>query len=252
MPDSNHLTAEQERRPRPDVSLVIPVFNEEENLPPLWAEIENSLSRQSRIWEVVFIDDGSTDKSLDILRDLARRHHNARYLSLEENMGQSAAFAAGFQAAKGRSIVTLDADLQNDPADIPAMLDIFDQGYDVVAGYRQKRRDTLAKRLASKIANSIRNALTGESVRDTGCSLKILNAEMARKLPMFKGMHRFLPTLMKFHQAKVTEIPVNHRYRMHGKSKYGIWDRAFSAFFDLLAVRWMQRRWRPYRIKEKI
>ena len=224
------------------VSLIIPVYNEEANLPVLFAEILGAMGVQSRPWQVLFVDDGSTDGSLAIMRNLADTDDHVRYLALAENSGQSAAFAAGFQYARGNIFVTLDADLQNDPRDIPRMLAAYDDGYDVVAGWRANRKDTLAKRLASRFANSVRNALSRETVRDTGCSLKILNAALAKKLPMFTGMHRFLPTLMKLYGARVMEMSVNHRPRRYGTSKYGIWDRAFSSLHDLLAVRWMQKR----------
>ena len=235
----------------PQVCLIIPVYNEETNLPILLNEIRASMDKQSRIWEVLFVDDGSTDNSLQVIRDLAAKEPRLRYIAFEENKGQSAAFAAGFQEANGEIFVTLDSDLQNDPADIPALLDMYDQQYDMVIGWRAKRQDTTVKRISSKIANAIRNALSHETVKDTGCSLKVLNASLARRLPMFTGMHRFFPTLMKMKGAKVAEVKVNHRPRVHGTSKYGVWDRAFSALYDLFAIRWMQSRNFIYRIKER-
>ena len=235
----------------PQVSLIIPVYNEEENLPVLLEEIRAALDAQPRAWEALFVDDGSGDGSLRVIRELAAREPRVRYISFEENQGQSAAFAAGFQEAKGDIFVTLDSDLQNDPADIPALLEIYGKDCEMVIGWRAKRRDNLVKRAASRIANAIRNRLSHETVRDTGCSLKVLNADLARKLPMFTGMHRFFPTLMKMKGARVAEVRVNHRPRLHGKSKYGVWDRAFSALYDLFAVRWMQSRSFRYRIKER-
>lgn len=233
------------------VSLIIPVYNEEANLPVLLEEIASAMRRQPRPWDVLLVDDGSTDQSLTVLRELAKSHPFLRYISFAENKGQSAAFAAGFQEAAGTVFVTLDADLQNDPADIPAMLDLFDQGYDMIVGWRVKRRDSLSRRLASKIANNVRNRLSRENIRDTGCSLKVLRASPARRLPMFTGMHRFLPTLMKLQGARVAEVEVRHRPRLHGASKYGIWDRALSGLYDLFAVRWMQTRHISYTIKER-
>lgn len=235
----------------PLVSLIIPVYNEEDNLPILLEEIREAMAAQSRAWEALFVDDGSRDNSLEILRGLAAREARLRYLSFEENRGQSAAFAAGFQEARGEILVTLDSDLQNDPADIPLLLDLYDKGYEMVIGWRAKRQDTLVKRISSKVANAVRNRLSHETVKDTGCSLKVLQASLARRLPMFTGMHRFFPTLMKMQGARVAEVKVNHRPRLHGKSKYGVWDRAFSALYDLLAVRWMQSRHFTYRIKER-
>jgi hypothetical protein len=148
-------------------------------------------------------------------------------------------------------IVTLDADLQNDPADIPPMLDLYRQGFDMVIGWRARRRDTQARLLASRVGNGVRNFLTGETVRDTGCSLKIMRASLAKRLPMFRGMHRFLPTLMKMYGAKVAEMPVNHRPRHSGTSKYGTFSRGWEATQDLLAVNWMLRRYRPGEVRER-
>ena len=233
------------------VCLVIPVYNEEANLPQLIDEIEQVMNQQPRSWQALFVDDGSFDSSVSVLRQLASGKPWLHFLALAQNCGQSAAFTAGFLEAKADCFVTLDADLQNDPADIPAMLDLFDTGPDMVIGWRVTRKDSPVKRYASVIANAIRNRLSHETVRDTGCSLKVLRADMAKKLPMFTGMHRFLPTLMKMQGAIVVECPVRHRPRLYGVSKYGIWDRAFSSLYDLLAVRWMQKRAFRYTIKEK-
>lgn len=233
------------------VCLIIPVYNEGENLSHLIQEITDAMESQKHSWQVLFIDDGSNDTSLATLRDSAANDARVHFISFEKNCGQSAAFAAGFAESNADILVTLDSDLQNDPADIPRLLEVYDQGHDMVIGWRAKRQDSPAKRYASKIANAIRNKLSHETVKDTGCSLKVLNASMAKKLPMFTGMHRFLPTLMKMQGANIAELPVNHRPRIHGKSKYGIWDRAFSAFHDLLAIRWMQKRYFKYVIKEQ-
>lgn len=234
-----------------DVSLIVPVYNEDENLVPLVEETRLAMDRQPRSWNLLLIDDGSRDSSLPVMRSLAAKYTNVHYLSFIENQGQSAAFAAGFQEARGEIFVTLDADMQNDPSDIPLLLNMYDQGYDMVIGWRADRRDGFVKRVASRIANAIRNRLSRETVRDTGCSLKVFRASMAVKLPMFTGMHRFFPTLMKLQGAKVVEVRVKHRPRLHGKSKYGIWDRAFSSLHDLFAVRWMQKRTFHYRIRER-
>lgn len=223
-------------------SIIVPVFNEEDNLPVLFAEIHKAVSGLGKTWEVLFVDDGSTDRSLDVIKRLAAEHPEARYVSFCCNCGQSAAFGAGFRYAKGDVVITIDADLQNDPADIPAMLREYERGFDMVIGWRARRQDTFTKRIASKIANAIRNRLSHETVKDTGCSLKVMRTELARRLPMFTGMHRFLPTLMKMEGASMSEMKVNHRPRLHGTSKYGTFSRAKTAFFDLLAIRWMQRR----------
>ncbi|EGJ50405.1 glycosyltransferase family 2 protein [Desulfocurvibacter africanus] len=232
------------------VSIIVPVRNEEENLVPLLAEIEAAAAGLDKPWEVIFVDDGSTDNSLDVIRGLARGKPHVRYLSFACNCGQSAAFKAGFDVARGDVLVTMDADLQNDPADISAMLALYEAGDDMVIGWRACRRDSLAKRWGSLMANRVRNSFTRESVRDTGCSLKVMRASMARRMPMFTGMHRFLPTLMKLQGAKVAEVPVNHRPRRYGVSKYGNWERLRAGLLDLVAVRWMQSRWFTYDIKE--
>ena len=230
------------------ISIIIPVYNESENLKDLYAEVCTSLETLPYSWEFFFVDDGSSDTSLQVLQDLADQDQRVRYISFECNKGQSAAFAAGFCYASGDVLVTMDADLQNDPADIPAMLALYVQGADMVIGWRAKRQDTLIKRYASRIANWIRNTISHEQVQDTGCSLKVMRADLARKIPMFTGMHRFLPTLMKLEGAVVQEVQVHHRPRNKGISKYGIWDRAFASAYDLLAVRWMQKRHISYRI----
>ena len=224
------------------ISLIIPVYNEEENLRDLYREVTRSLAGLTCEWEMVLVDDGSTDKSLPLIRELAAADGRVRFVSFAKNCGQSAAFAAGFRYAGGDVVVTMDADLQNDPSDIPGMLKVYEQGVDMVIGWRVKRQDSLVKRWASRFANRVRNRISRETVRDTGCSLKVMRAEMVRAIPMFTGMHRFLPTLMKLEGARVAEVPVNHRPRSKGVSKYGIWDRAWASAYDLLAVRWMQKR----------
>ena len=224
------------------ISLIIPVYNEEENLRDLYREVTRSLAELDCAWEMVLVDDGSTDKSLSLIRELAGADPRVRYVSFAKNCGQSAAFAAGFRYAGGDVVVTMDADLQNDPSDISGMLKVYEQGVDMVIGWRVKRQDSLVKRWASRFANRVRNRISRETVRDTGCSLKVMRADMARAIPMFTGMHRFLPTLMKLEGARVAEVPVNHRPRNKGVSKYGIWDRAWASAYDLLAVRWMQKR----------
>lgn len=233
------------------ISIVVPVYNEQDNLPVLFSEIERAMARTDKEWHVIFVDDGSTDNSLHVMRTLAEKHSSARYVAFAANCGQSAAFKAGFDAATGDVIVTMDADLQNDPADIPDMLAQYERGFDMVIGWRAKRQDSLVKKLVSRFGNAVRNRLSNETVKDTGCSLKVMRTTMAQRLPMFTGMHRFLPTLMKMQGATVAEIKVNHRPRRHGVSKYGVWDRAKATFFDLLAIRWMQKRSFRYSIKEQ-
>lgn len=235
-----------------ELSLIVPVYNEEENLQTLFTEIFTVMSHLARPWEVIFVDDGSSDTSLDVIKKLASQCDAVRYLSFAKNCGQSAAFGAGFAYAQGQYCITMDADLQNDPADIPAMLNVVkNTSCQMVIGWRAKRQDSFAKRCASKIANYVRNLISNETVKDTGCSLKIMQTDLARRLPVYTGMHRFLPTLMKMEGARVEEMKVNHRQRLYGESKYGTFARAKTAFFDLLAVRWMQKRHITIDIKDK-
>jgi glycosyltransferase involved in cell wall biosynthesis len=238
--------------PAPELSLVIPVYNERENLAPLLSEIAAALRPVRPAYEVVAVDDGSTDGSRDELRRLRIGHPELHLVGFERNAGQTAAFAAGFRAARAPIVVTLDADLQNDPADIPALVTELERsGATAVAGYRLNRRDTGWKRVQSRIANGVRNWLNGESVRDTGCSLKAFRTDAVRRLPLFNGMHRFLPTLIKMEGGTVAEVAVHHRARRFGTTKYGMWNRVFRALADAFAVRWMQRRMMRYQINEE-
>lgn len=234
-----------------DVSLVIPVYNERDSLPVLVDEIASAL--RDRRYEIVAVDDGSTDGSLDLLKELKRTHPELHLVAFAANAGQTAAFAAGFRAARGKVVVTLDADLQNDPGDIPALLaELHRSGAAAVAGYRADRQDTGWKKLQSRIANGVRNWLNHETIRDTGCSLKAFRADAVRDLPLFTGMHRFLPTLVKMYGGTVSEVPVRHRPRRFGTTKYGMWNRVFRALADAFAVRWMQRRALRYKVREEI
>jgi len=233
------------------VSIVVPVYNEEENLPKLLAEIKAAADTLGRPWQALFIDDGSSDGSLAVMRDLAAKHPELNYIAFAENRGQSAAFSAGFREAAHPIIITMDADLQNDPSDIPAMLDLYEEGYDLVIGWRAKRRDVFMKRLASKVGNKVRRWFTRDTVHDTGCSLKVMNADMLRRLPHFKNMHRFLPPLLAAQGARIAEIKVNHRQRLMGVSKYGTWDRLKAGMYDLIGVRWLLDRYINYTIAEK-
>lgn len=226
----------------PRLSIVIPLLNEAENLEPLAVELAAALDGLEYGYEVLFVDDGSSDDSPAVLARLAAADDRLRVLRQPENRGQSAAFAAGFQHARGELIATLDADLQNDPADLPRMLAELDD-CDVVCGVRTDRHDSFVRRASSRIANGVRNRLTGESITDVGCSLRVMRAAHARHVPLFDGMHRFLPTLLRLEGARIKEVPVSHRPRLRGESKYGIHNRLWRALADLFAVRWMQRRW---------
>jgi glycosyltransferase involved in cell wall biosynthesis len=227
----------------PRLSIVVPLYNEEENLPVLDGEIRAALSPLGLAYEVLYVDDGSTDGSLGALRRLAAADGRIRILRHRKNAGQSAALASGFRAARGELLATLDADLQNDPSDLPHLLAQLDQGYDVVSGVRRNRQDSWVRRISSKIANAVRNWATDEAISYVGCSLKAYRTRYLAHLPMFGGMHRFLPTLVRWNGARVTELAVNHRPRLHGVAKYGIGNRLFRALADLFAVRWMRTRW---------
>lgn len=231
--------------------MVVPVYNEEENLPVLAEEIRAAMATVDRPYEVLLVDDGSTDTSPAVMARLAREDGRIRIVRQRRNHGQSAALDAGVRHARGGIVVTLDADLQNDPADIPRLLEKMD-GADVVSGVRAKRRDTWVRRVSSKIANGIRNRVTHESVTDVGCTLRAMRIEYLRKIPVFNGMHRFLPTLLRMEGARVTEVPVNHRPRLHGQPKYNIRNRIFRALADLFGVRWMQSRWIDRGLAEEV
>lgn len=228
----------------PRVSIVIPVFDEEASIEPLHRELDAALAQIEGGVEIVFVDDGSRDASLARLRAVAAKDPRVRVVELDGNQGQTAAFAAGFDAARGEILVTLDADLQNDPADIPRLLAHMEAtGADVVNGVRAERHDSLVRKLSSRIANAARNRVTHESVTDVGCSLRAMKAVHAKRVKLFRNMHRFLPTLLRLEGAeKIVEIPVAHRPRRHGVSKYGIGNRLWVGIADLYGVRWMQAR----------
>lgn len=235
----------------PDLSVVFPVFNEEENIPILLREIRAALDATGLSYEIVAVDDGSTDRSLETLRKSRTDHPMLRVIALERNSGQTAALDAGWRAARGRLVVSLDADLQNDPADIPAMIArLRETSSDMVIGIRVKRQDTWSRRMQSRIGNGVRNFITGDRITDTGCSLKLVKREAIEPVRLFTGMHRFLPTLVRYAGYRVVEMPVNHRPRQFGLSKYGAMNRAFRGLIDCLAVRWMGKRMLTYRAHE--
>lgn len=237
---------------QPDLSIVFPVYNEEENLPILLREITAALAAENLSFEIVAVDDGSTDGSLAVLERSRADYPMLRVLQLEKNSGQTAALDAAWRAARGRLVVSLDADLQNDPADIPPMLRrLRESGADMVIGVRVNRRDTWSRRMQSKIGNGVRNWITGDRITDTGCSLKLVRREAIDRVRLFTGMHRFLPTLVRHAGYRVVEMPVNHRARQFGQSKYGAMNRAFRGLVDCFAVRWMGNRTLNYRVREE-
>ncbi len=225
------------------VSIIIPVKDEVGSIPILAEEIEQVMERQPWSYECIWIDDGSTDGSFAALMKLAQSKKQHRVIQFAQNFGQSAAMAAGFRMASGEVLVTLDSDLQNDPRDIPLLLKkVFDGEADMVNGRRRKRRDNWIRKISSRIANGFRNWLTHSQVSDVGCSLRAFRRECVQKVPVFKGMHRFLPTLVELYGYKITETPVRHRERRLGRTKYGINNRLWVGLADTFAVRWMQRR----------
>ncbi len=231
----------------PDLTVVIPVFEERENLEPLVEEIEAVLGPLGLDREILLVDDGSRDGSGEKISELARTRPGVRGLHFRENRGQSAAFDAGFKAARGRIVVTMDADLQNDPRDVPRLLEAL-EGRDAAVGFRRERHDSWIRRVSSVIANAVRNRISGDDIIDTGCSLKAFRRECLEGLKLYTGMHRFLPTLLRIDGYRVIQVPVNHRHRRAGRSKYGVWNRVFRSFEDLLAVRWMKKRRLGYEV----
>jgi dolichol-phosphate mannosyltransferase len=227
------------------VSVIVPVFNEEESIPTLQSELREALRGVDH--EVIFVDDGSVDRSVERIE----RSSNTRVVRFEKNTGQSAAIYAGLTAARGATVVLIDGDLQNDPADIPKLLDEIAHGADLVCGYRAQRRDTLPKRLTSRVANTVRSRFTKDGVRDTGCTLKAMRRECVSALVPFKGMHRFIPALIKGAGYRLVEVPVNHRSRRFGRSKYGLGNRAVRATIDMFGVRWLLSRRLNYKIREE-
>src|ERR1700720_2818630 len=244
--------------PLPEISLVIPVYNEEPNLPPLAGEIRQTREALGGPYEVLLVDDGSTDGSLATMILLASQDAAVRGIKQARNAGQSAALDAGFRHARGAIVVTLDADLQNDPADIPLLLARLEgsgkdaEPCDVVCGVRMGRQDGWVRRLSSGIANAVRNRLTHESVTDVGCTLRACRVEYLRRIPAWKGMHRFLPTLLRMEGARIAEVGVSHRPRRFGKPKYNIRNRIWRASAGLLGVRWLQSRWIDRRLAEEV
>jgi len=233
-----------------ELSVVAPVYDEVDNLEPLVERTRAALEAWGRPWELVLVDDGSTDGSSERMDGLAAADPRVRALHFVENCGQSAALDAGFRAARGRLVAMIDADLQTFPEDLPDLVARLEaEGADAVIGIRARRRDTWWRRFSSRFANGVRNWLTREDIVDTGCPLKVFRAAILARICMFDGMHRFLPTLVKMHGGTVIQVPVRHAPRQAGSSKYGTWDRAFRALRDALAVRWMQDRVLRWRLR---
>ena len=223
----------------PEISLFLPVLDEEENLVPMHAKIAAALAELDRKAEIIFVDDGSTDRSLAILKEIAEKDDRVRVISLRRNYGQTAAMAAGIDAAKGEILIPMDADLQNDPADIKRLLEKLDEGFDVVSGWRKNRQDKLiSRKIPSQIANRIISWIGGVHLHDYGCSLKAYRRDVLQDVRLYGEMHRFIPIYASWAGARVTEIPVDHHARTMGKSKYGI-SRTVKVIFDLMTIKFM-------------
>jgi len=236
-----------------DLSVVIPVYNEEASLTPLWSELRVVLEGLGLAFEVVFVDDGSRDRSAEIIRSFREADRRVRLVRLKTNGGETAATDAGLKAARGGRVVVMDADLQNDPRDIPMLLAHLDH-WDAVTGWRVNRAagDNLVRRASSRVANGIRNWMSDETIHDSGCTFRAFRRECLRGLVLYRGFHRFIPTLLRMRGYRVLEVPVGHRPRRFGRSKYGILDRALVAFADLLVIRWMKSRLLRYEVVEDV
>lgn len=232
-------------------SIVVPLNNEEENIEELVVEIDTAMRGVGAAWELICVEDGSTDQTLQRLLLLKQKHAELRTLVFDKNYGQSSAFDAGFKAARGEFIITLDGDRQNDPKDIPKLIAAMHDA-DLVCGRRLRRKDPFVKRLTSYLANAVRSRLCKDGVQDTGCSLKMYRRQCLEQIKMFHGMHRFLPALFIIEGYRVKEVDVTHRERTKGKTKYNFFNRSFNTVADMLAVRWMYKRHLKYCIKKEL
>jgi dolichol-phosphate mannosyltransferase len=224
-----------------EISVVLPCFNEADSVAELTAELNTVLDRLDAVSEILFVNDASTDHTLDVLRELQQGYPRVRILNHQKRSGQSAGQASGFRFARGTYIVTMDADGQNDPADMPRLLAALERS-DAVCGIRRQRQDAWAKRVSSRIANWFRNAITREHITDAGCAYRALRRSVLAEVPVFNGMHRFLPTLLRMQGYRVIEMDVAHRPRHAGVSKYGINNRLWRGLIDCMAIRWLQSR----------
>lgn len=235
---------------KPEISVVIPCFNECGNFDPLLQELETALQPLGRSYEILYIDDASTDNSQSELLSLRAKYPGLRVIAHRKNAGESAAFLTGVKHSYGDVLITMDADLQNDPADIPEMLKLL-ESHDCVAGVRRKRDDSFSKRISSRIANRVRGAILNDGIHDAGCTFRAIRREALEELPAFKAIHRFAPTIMKGRGFRVVEMLVNHRPRTRGVSKYGIGNRLWVGIRDMFGVRWfLSRTFEPSRGEE--
>ncbi len=230
---------------KPEISIVIPAYNEEENVELLYKKTKRVLENLGKEYEIVYIDDGSTDRTFNILKEINKKDKKVRVIKFKKNYGQTAAMDAGFKNSLGEIIIALDADLQNDPEDIPNLLKKMDEGYDVVSGWRYKRKDSFSKKIISSLSNLFRRIITKEEIHDSGCTLKAYKRRCFNDIDLSGEMHRFIPLLLKWKGYKIGEIKVEHHERERGKTKYGI-SRLLKGFLDLLIIKfWMQYSRRP-------
>jgi glycosyltransferase involved in cell wall biosynthesis len=227
------------------LSVVVPLFNEEESIPTLYEKLIDNLNNIGKNYEILFVDDGSTDKTYEIINKINQKDRRVKTVKFRRNFGQTAAISAGFDYAKGEVIVTIDGDLQNDPKDIPYLLEKLSEGYDVISGWRFDRKDSLPKRIPSRISNFLHKKLTGLNIHDSGCTLKAYKSEAVKNLELYGEIHRFIPALLAWRGFKVGEIKVKHLPRKYGKTKYGTW-RLVNGFLDLINLKfWTQYSSRP-------
>lgn len=233
-----------------DLTAVIPVCNEEPNVAPLLEELVPVLEALGETYEIVFVDDGSTDGTYRRLCELQSRFPKIRLIQFDTNYGKTAALVAGWEKSRGKIIVIMDGDLQNDPRDIPNLIEQIPP-YDLVCGYRVRRHDPWFRRVQSYIANRVRNWVIRDGIRDSGCALQALRHEALHTQQFYRGLHRFLPAMFLLNGYKVNQVPVNHRPRLRGKGKFNLRNRIVRTFDDLMAVRWLRSRWIHYKIKEE-
>ena len=235
---------------KPSLTIIVPVYNEEENLQRVEKELSEYLDNSDAQSQVLFVDDGSIDQSLQRIREICKSDSRFEYISFKENSGLSAALTAGFKHVRTELTGYIDADLQTSPQDFNLLLSEMD-GFDLVTGVRSNRKDSLVKNLSSTIANKIRRAFTDDGMDDTGCPLKIIRTKNAQRIPMFKGLHRFLPAMILLQNGSVKQVPVQHFPRVAGEAKYHLWNRLFGPLVDCFAYLWMKKKYIHYNIAEK-
>ncbi|TKG92353.1 glycosyltransferase [Puteibacter caeruleilacunae] len=233
-----------------DVMIIVPVYNEEENLDRVGHDLSEFIKKARFGYQVLFVNDGSSDRSQGMIEDLCEEHQKFEYLELHRNLGLSAAIKAGIDYADTPFVGYIDSDLQTSPYDFDLLMD-YAGDYDMVTGIRANRKDSFVKNLSSKIANSIRRAVTHDGMEDTGCPLKIIRSDYAKRIPFFNGMHRFLPALIQLQEGRVKQVPVTHYPRIAGEAKYHLWNRLIGPLFDLFGYRWMKKRYINYKIKSQ-